>query len=41
METLIKKDMTEYLVDVLPHFHAAVNALLDWRRENDPITYFQ
>ena len=41
METLIKKEMSEYLTDTLLHFHAAVDALLDWRRENDPVTYFQ
>lgn len=41
METLIKKEMSEYLTDTLLHFHAAVDALLDWRRENDPATYFQ
>lgn len=41
METLLKKEMNEYLVDVLPSFRTAVGALLDWRRENDPATYFQ
>ncbi len=40
METLIKKEMNEHLADVLPHFNTAVDTLLDWRRENNPLTYF-
>lgn len=40
METLIKKDMRASLADTLPHFHTAVDALLNWRRENNPDTYF-
>lgn len=40
IETLIKKEMTEYIADALPHFNVAVDALLNWRRENDPLTYF-
>lgn len=40
METLIKKDMTEYLADVTPHFHAAVAALLAWKKQHDIATFF-
>lgn len=40
METLIEKDMSEYIADVVPHFQAAVDTLLDWRRENNPTTFF-
>jgi len=40
METLIKKDMSEYLADVVPHFQTAVDALLEWRRTNSPTTFF-
>jgi two-component system sensor histidine kinase BarA len=40
METLIKKDMTEHLPDVLARFHQAVDTLLAWQQKNNIAAFF-
>lgn len=40
METLIKKQMTEHLPDVLPRFNEAVDALLHWQEHHSVREFF-
>jgi HPt (histidine-containing phosphotransfer) domain-containing protein len=41
METLIKKQMTEHLPDVVVRFNEAVDTLLIWQQEYDLADFFR